>query len=90
MRSLFHCAILTIKLQGITIGDCGLKWDLTALIMVQLVSKTLKENMLDRFSSVNEKGNLKAQYQVIINGFSPCWEVELGFLDRHWLQPNLG
>jgi acyl-CoA oxidase len=26
-------------LQGITIGDCGLKWDLTALIMVQLVSK---------------------------------------------------
>jgi acyl-CoA oxidase len=24
-------------LQGITIGDCGLKWDLTALIMAQLV-----------------------------------------------------
>jgi acyl-CoA oxidase len=37
-------------LQGITIGDCGLKWDLTALIMAQLVSKMYsKENMLDRF-----------------------------------------
>jgi acyl-CoA oxidase len=57
MRSLFHDTNSKI-LQGITIGDCGLKWDLTALIMVQLVSKMTipKENMLDRFSSVNEKG----------------------------------
>jgi hypothetical protein len=51
MRSLFHCAILTVKLQGITIGDCGLKWDLTALIMaISFENVTIpKENMLDRF-----------------------------------------
>jgi acyl-CoA oxidase len=49
-----------------------------------------KENMLDRFSSVNEKGT---QYQVIISGFTMLGTLiggRMGFLDRHWLQPNLG
>jgi acyl-CoA oxidase len=38
-----------------------LKWDLTALIMAQLVSKCdySKENMLDRFLRWMKKGNLK-------------------------------
>jgi acyl-CoA oxidase len=58
-------------LQGVTIGDCGLKMGLNGVDngTISFENVTIpKENMLDRFS-VNDKGNLKAQYQVIINGF---------------------
>jgi acyl-CoA oxidase len=63
-------------LQGITIGDCGLKWDLTALIMVQLVSKCdySKRKYARPFSSVNEK-EFESPIPSDNKRFLPCWEL---------------
>jgi acyl-CoA oxidase len=50
-------------LQGITIGDCGLKMGLNGVDngTISFENVTIpKENMLDRFSSVNEKGEFES------------------------------
>jgi hypothetical protein len=39
------------------------------LMVIESIYTIQRKNMLDRTFGVNEKGNLKAQYQVIINGF---------------------
>jgi acyl-CoA oxidase len=52
MRSLFHCAILTVKFYKVTIGDCGLKMGLNGVDngTISFENVTIpKENMLDRF-----------------------------------------
>jgi acyl-CoA oxidase len=50
-------------LQGVTIGDCGLKMGLNGVDngTISFENVTIpKENMLDRFSSVNEKGEFES------------------------------
>ena len=50
-------------LQGVTIGDCGLKMGLNGVDNGTISFDNViipKENMLDRFSSVNEKGEFES------------------------------
>ncbi|MEZ7500143.1 acyl-CoA dehydrogenase [Flavobacterium sp. Arc3] len=53
----------SIVLKGITIGDCGLKMGLNGVDNGTIRFENVvipKENMLDRFSSINEKGEFES------------------------------